>query len=201
MAFLKRYCVLLFLLFSCSRIHAQLLDSLTLDTMNAYTSLEEAMRHPEKVIKLELKREKLKQFPLQVLKFTNLQYLDLSKNKIKELPEGIDTLKNLQFLILSRNKLEKLPKQIGGLPNLKLLNINQNELFDLPAQLGKLEKLEVLDLWSNNIGSFPEEMKYMKNLRVLDLRVIMISDEEQAKIKSFLPNTKIFLSPNCKCQL
>ena len=67
--------------------------------------------------------------------------------------------------------------------------------------MGKLEKLVKLDLWSNNISEFPEEIKYMKNLKILDLRVILISDKEQEKIRILLPNTFIYFSPNCKCQL
>ena len=38
----------------------QLLDSLTLDTLTATTSLVEALKNPDAVIKLELKKQKLK---------------------------------------------------------------------------------------------------------------------------------------------
>lgn len=180
---------------------AQLLDSLALDTMLGHTNLQEALKEPDKVIKLVLRKQKLTAMPAEILKFKNLQYLDLSKNKIKKLPEGIDTLKQLQFLILSKNLIEELPKQIGDLPNLKHLNVNQNELETLPAQIGKLEKLEYLDLWSNNLNEFPEEMKYLKNLKVLDLRVILISDEQQTRLKNLLPKTTIHFSKNCNCEL
>ena len=61
-----------------------LLDSLTLDTLTAYTSLEEALKNPELVIKLELRKKGLKVFPKEIIQFTNLQYLDLSKNKITD---------------------------------------------------------------------------------------------------------------------
>ena len=73
---------ILLLVFCTSKLFSQtvLLDSLTLDTMRAYTSLEEALKNPEKVIKLELRRKKLKSFPMEILKFPNLQYLDLTKN-------------------------------------------------------------------------------------------------------------------------
>lgn len=189
------------LLFGMMSAKAQLLDSLTLDTTTAYTDLATALKNPEKVIKLELRKKNLKQFPLEILKFKNIQYLDLSKNKITELPEGIEELKDLQYLLLSKNKLVKLPKQIGELSQLKYLNVNQNELESIPAQLGKLENLLYVDLWSNNIDEFPEEIKYMKSLKTLDLRVILISDAEQARLKNLLPNTKIYFSPNCKCQL
>lgn len=177
-----------------------LYDSLTLDTMQAFTSLEEALKNPEKVIKLELRKKKLKVFPAEILKFKNLQYLDLSKNDIKEIPAEIAELKNLQYFSISKNSLEALPIQIGELENLYYLNANQNELAVIPYQIGKLSKLKYLDLWSNNIENFPNELKDLKNLKVLDLRVILIPDAEQNRIQALLPKTKVHFSPYCKCQ-
>lgn len=191
-----------FILFVSSKLTAQtpLYDSLTLDTMQAFTSLEEALKNPEKVIKLELRKKKLKSFPLDILKFKNLQYLDLSKNDIKEIPAEIAELKNLQYFSISKNSLEALPNQIGELENLYYLNANQNELTVIPYQIGKLSKLRYLDLWSNNIENFPNELKDLKNLKVLDLRVILIPDAEQNRIQALLPKTKVHFSPYCKCQ-
>lgn len=178
---------------------AQQLDSLTLDTLEAFTSLEEALKNPDKVIKLSLRKQKLKAFPPEILRFRNLQYLDLSKNHIREIPESIDTLQQLQVLILSKNDIETLPKELGRLRNLRTLNINQNELVALPPQIGNLENLRYLDLWSNNISHFPDQMKYMKSLKVMDLRVILINDADQKRIQEMLPHTRIFFSPGCKC--
>jgi Leucine-rich repeat (LRR) protein len=177
-----------------------LLDSLTLDTLTAYTNLEEALKNPEKVIKLELRKCHLKKFPMEILQFPNLQYLDLTKNNIKELPTEISQLKNLQYFSISKNGLEELSPQIGDLTNLYYLNANQNELTSLPTTVGKLTKLKNFDLWSNNIDKFPDEMRNMKNLLVLDLRVILIPDIQQNNIQALLPNTKVYFSPYCKCQ-
>jgi Leucine-rich repeat (LRR) protein len=182
------------------RAHAQLLDSLALAQADEYTDLAEALKDPDKVVKLSLRKQKLKAFPEDIYRFKNLQYLDLGKNHLKEVPENIDTLQKLQVLILSRNSIEFLPREIGKLKNLKILNVNQNELATLPPQLGNLEKLEYLDLWSNNISSWPDQMKYLKSLRVMDLRVILINDADQKRIQDLLPHTKIYFSPSCKCQ-
>lgn len=188
--------------FVCSRSFSQtpLLDSLTLDTLTAFTSISEAMKDPDKVIKLELKRKKLKQFPKEIFQFKNLQYLDLSKNSLTEIPAEIGELKNLQILILSKNEIETLPKEIGELKMLQYLNVNQNELSSLPPQIGSLVSLKNMDLWSNNVDKFPPEIKNLKNLLVLDLRVILIPDEEQQHLQDILPKTKIYFSPYCKCQ-
>ena len=191
----------MFLVFS-QKIIAQkaLLDSLSLDTIHSYKSIEDALKYPEKVIKLELRKQRLKAFPMEILKFPNLQYLDLSKNNIKELPVEISQLENLQYFAISKNSLEELPPQIGELSNLFYLNANQNELTSIPASIGKLTKLKNLDLWSNNIDRFPEELKDLKSLLLFDLRVILIPDAQQSSIQAMLPNTKVYFSPYCKCQ-
>jgi leucine-rich repeat protein SHOC2 len=177
-----------------------LLDSLTLDTLTAFTSLKEALKDPDKVIKLELRKKKLKTFPKEIFQFKNLQYLDLSKNSITEIPAEIGGLKSLQMLIMSKNELETLPKEIGELKMLQYLNVNQNEISSLPPQVGSLTSLKNFDLWSNNVDKFPTEMKNLKNLLVLDLRVILIPDAEQERVQGLLPKTKIYFSPYCKCQ-
>ncbi len=193
--------LLLFILFfQKTNAQNQLLDSLTLDTLTAFTSIAEAIKHPEQVIKLELRKKRLKKFPPEIFQFPNLQYLDISKNDIEELPAEIGQLKNLQYFAVSRNGLQEFPPQIGGLTNLYYLEANNNDLTSLPPEIGKLEKLKNLDLWSNDLAKFPAELRNLKNLQLLDLRVIMIPDGEQARIQSLLPHTKIFFSPFCKCE-
>ena len=177
-----------------------LLDSITLDTMAGFTDLASAMKEPEKVIKLVLRKEKLKAFPKEIWSFPNLQYLDLSKNQITEFPDTLGQLKNLQVLHLSKNKIESIPRDIGELTNLVILEVNQNELTMLPPQIGKLKKLQYLDLWSNNISIFPEELKEIQdNLKVMDLRVILINYDAQDRIRKLLPKTTIYFSPPCNC--
>ncbi|GAB4135453.1 MAG: hypothetical protein Fur0041_09500 [Bacteroidia bacterium] len=177
-----------------------LLDSLTLDTMEGYTDLNEALKNPEKVTKIVLRKHKYTQFPAELWKFPNLQYLDLGKNNIKEVPDSINYFKNLQVLHLSKNKIEFIPREIGDLSNLMILDLNQNELVAIPPQIGKLKKLQYLDLWSNNLSIFPEELKDISgNLKILDLRAILINKQTQDHIKSLLPNTLIHFSPPCKC--
>lgn len=192
---------LLFLLFLSNRSAAQanLLDSLTLDTLTGFTSLEEALKHPEQVIKLELRKKKLKAFPPEIFQFTNLQYLDLSKNNITEIPAGIEALRSLQYFTIARNNLVEFPAEIGELKNLYYLNANQNDLVAITPHIGKLEKLKNFDLWSNDLERFPDELQNLKSLKLLDLRVIMIPDAEQARIQALLPATKIYFSPYCKC--
>jgi Leucine-rich repeat (LRR) protein len=200
----KNYPVL-FIIFCCifcgfkSNAQTALLDSLSLDTLKAYTSIEEAMKQPERVIKLALKRDKLKAIPAEVFTFINLQYLDLSKNNITIIPSEIKQLKNLQYLSLEKNKLESLPPEIGELNNLFYLNVGQNDLLAIPPEIGKLEKLRYLDAWFNNLSVFPDELVNLKSLKKFDLNSIIISDKEKKRIQSLLPNTKIHFANGCGC--
>lgn len=181
-------------------VKAQLLDSLALDTVKEYTSIEEALKSPDTVYKLSLRKQHLKSFPIEIFKFKNLQYLDISKNSIKELPDSIDALVYLQYLTCSKTGLEILPKQIGKLVNLIYLNLNQNDLEVIPPQLGNLQKLQTLDLWSNNFDVYPESLSGLKSLKMIDLRNILISDDTQAYILKLLPNATVYMSPSCKCK-
>ena len=48
-----------------------------------FFSLEEAkLAHPDSVINLDLSKQKLASFPVEILKFSNLKSLDLSKNQL-----------------------------------------------------------------------------------------------------------------------
>ncbi len=197
---MKRYFLVVVLsLFTTAAISQQLLDSVSLATYQEFTDLSVALETPDQVIKLSLRKKKYKDFPKDVLKLKNLQYLDLSKNDIKELPDSIVTLKDLQYLIVSRTGLQRLPKNIGALKNLIHLNVNQNEITVLPYSFGDLENLEVADLWSNNLEYFPESMSKLHKLKTMDLRNILIPQTNQDQIQAMLPNTVIFFSPPCNC--
>ncbi|HTA27400.1 MAG TPA: hypothetical protein VK809_06415 [Bacteroidia bacterium] len=181
--------------------HCQLLDSLSLDTTRAVTSIKEAIANPESVIKLDLSKQKLTEVPEDIRKFTNLQYLDLSKNKITVLPKWIGELKNLQFLILSKTKIDSLPPEFGDLTNLKYFIMNRSELQKLPHTIGKLKELRYMDLWGSNLSYFPYELSYLSdNLRIFLLQDVLISSKLQASLKAELPNTTIAFTPSCACE-
>ncbi|MBS1651799.1 MAG: leucine-rich repeat domain-containing protein [Bacteroidetes bacterium] len=176
-----------------------LLDSTALANAPQIIELNDALSNEKDVIKLVLRKKKLKEFPLSILRLTNLQYLDLSKNNIKEIPDSISQLKNLQVLILSKNNLVALPATIGSLQNLKILNVNQNNLTALPYSIGKLSKLNYLDLWSNELDYFPESMKDLIELKWVDLRNILISQSKQDYLQAILPGAIFNFSPPCNC--
>ena len=86
----QSFAILFVFLLSCGQTFSQdqnkvLLDSMQLEEAYSYIDLEEALKHPEMVVRLELRKKKLKEFPKEIFMFKNLQYLDVSKNQIKEL--------------------------------------------------------------------------------------------------------------------
>lgn len=199
---LLKFTVITSIIFACNiTVFAQtkLMDSLTLALYEEYSNLDSAIKNPDDVIKLVLRKKKLKSFPSVILNFKNLQYLDLSKNSIKELPDSILKLINLQSLILSKTGLESIPNTIGQLKNLKYINFNQNEISRIPYSFGDLENLEVVDFWSNNLENFPETLKKLTKLKSMDLRNILIPQNQQDNLQIALPNTTIYFSPACKC--
>ena len=196
---LRIFCALILIITSLAPAFAQRLDSAQLSKVRVHYSLEEALKNPDSVYILVLKREKLTEFPEEIFQFRNLQKLDLSRNKIQVIPREIGTLSHLTNLNLSRNKLGTLPPDIGNLKNLKQLFIYQNNIAFLPSEIGDLESLVYLDMWDNELESLPVEIGNLKNLAELDMRVIEISDSYQKEIHELLPNTKIHFSNSCDC--
>jgi Leucine-rich repeat (LRR) protein len=193
--------VLFFILVFPLSATCQLMDSLTLDTVTAYTSMEVAMKDTANVIKLDLSKQKLTEFPKGIRKLVNLQYLDLSKNKIYKIPAWIGELKDLQVLILSKTKIDSLPTEFGELTHLKYLMMNRAELVTLPHSIGNLKELKGISLWQDNISSYPYELKNISgNLQSMDLRDVLVPQATQDYLKSLLPNTTIYFSPICPCE-
>ena len=126
------YTILLFLIYSSC--YCQLLSKDSLKNLPTYSSLEEALKEPDKVIKLSLKKQKLTELPEEVLKFKNLQSLSLRNNKLTAFPRELKQLQYLQELDLSRNKMDTIYPEIGELTQLYYLNMNNNELSVLPLK-------------------------------------------------------------------
>lgn len=169
------------------------------DTAKIFTSLEEALKDPESVYKLQLRKLPNHLFPEEICNFSNLRWLDVSKNKLREIPASIGKLTELEYFNASRNKLTSVPYTIGFLKKLRILILNQNEIVALPKEVGNLENLENLDLWSNELDQFPASMSQLKNLKRVDMRVININDPAQQALKSLLPQAQFFFSGGCNC--
>ena len=180
-------------------LRAQLLDAVALDSVRTYRSLQRALAEPDKVYRLDLSGQKLKELPEAFYQLKNLNALDLSNNKFKELPERLQELKYLQEFRASKNKLTDVPRGLCKLTHLKRLDLSRNALTGLPTCVGAFKELVSLDLWDNDLADFPEEMADMQALRFLDLRAIQFDVPEMEHLQSLLPSTKIFFSQPCNC--
>lgn len=112
----------------------KLLTKEELKKMKEYTSLEEALKEPEKVYILSLGEN-----------------IELTK-----LPKNIGDLVNLQIFSVGGNHLTSLPKSIGNLKKLQIFSLGGNDLEKLPRTIGKLENLQEIYLWGNK---FTPKMK------------------------------------------
>lgn len=139
-----------------------------------FTSLQQAMQSPDSVISLNLKKQKIKEFPMEILQMKNIERLDLSRNYIKEIPPQISELKHLHYVNFAQNYLTALPEEMAQLP------------------------LDTLILWDNQIREFDESFS-QTNLKLLDIRAILMTRKEQKAIKKIFPNTKIKKDHPCNC--
>jgi len=174
-------------------------SGLTQDSTRTYRNLEMALREPDKVVVLDLSRQKLDEFPMEILQFKNLKELYMSKTKLRVIPAEIGQLTELEIVDFSKNKLLALPSELFNCLKLKKIIANQNEINAIPKEISKLQELVYLDLWSNDLAVVPEEIKECKKLKEVDLRVIEMTKAEQERIRELLPETEIHFSPYCSC--
>lgn len=191
-----------------------MLDLDALENMNGFTSLEEALKNPDAVVKLDLQNNGMKALPPEIGRFRNLQYLNVSLNQLSELPREIGNLSRLQVLNASGNQIDVVPQELRKLQNLKQLNLATNLLKKLPPEIGSLTKLEFLDasenrltqvpaaiglatnlrtiyLRTNSLANLPLEIGKLKRLRDLDIDDNFFTDDDLNAVFSALPDTNI----------
>jgi len=164
-----------------------------------YKNLENALNSKDHVYQLDLSRNKLTTFPLEILKLHNLEKLNLSKNRLKDIPPQISKLKNVKVINLSKNNFTSFPVSLTTLKSIEEIILSRNEIISIPSEIKRIKSLKKLDLWSNELSKIPNEISELTNLKELDLRVIQFSDKERDRIISLLPNTKIYFSNSCNC--
>ena len=124
---MKKIVILSF--FILAGIHAmaqQSYDSLC-QSYKTYYSIEEALKEPLKVQKLDLSMQKLTVLPEEIMQFTNLVCLDLSFNRIPTLPASFSSLTKLECLnLMGTRYMGKLPVVLSKMPSLKLLDLRDH---------------------------------------------------------------------------
>ncbi len=166
----KFYTLLIILAFKISVNAQNLLNIKDLDTCTVFSSIEEALKTPEKVLILDLSANNLNDIPEKIVQFKNLQVLNLANNSITKLPNEIFELKNLQILNLEENRLKKLPEEIAQLQNLYNLNLTRTKIPSIPESFSKLKKLKILNLsWNGLKDDSIKPVFKLKQLQDLNL--------------------------------
>jgi Leucine-rich repeat (LRR) protein len=137
-----------------------------------FNSLSEALKNPEKVIRLNLSNQEINVTDEQWLQFINLEYLTLKNDRLKQIPIAITKIKSLKVLDLSGNDFIKLPEEISNLTNLEEIYLNDEKNMNLPktlSTLAKLPNLKTLHLENDNLSKLPNEILEFKSLENLYL--------------------------------
>lgn len=142
-------------------------EEIDLKNEPVYRNLSKALRNADKVYKLNLSKENLKEFPEDILKLKELRYLTLDSNLITSIPAGISGLQKMSYFSISGNLLTEIPGSFGELSNLEYVYLDNNQITSLPVEFFKLAKLRELFINSNQISSLPREIKVLKELRRL----------------------------------
>jgi Leucine-rich repeat (LRR) protein len=156
----------------CSQILISQTKSDSLQQMQTYNNLEEALKVPEKVFRLDLGNQKLKVEPSFWQQFPNLEYLSLKNDHLKFIPKEISGLKNLKVLDLSGNDFSVLPNELGQLSHLEELFLNDDKYFILNQNvsvLSQMPMLKKLHIENDNLDSIPNNMSKLEHLEMLFL--------------------------------
>jgi Leucine-rich repeat (LRR) protein len=139
---------------------------------------------------------KIKELPIGLQKFTNLEKLTLNNFGFTTITKEIYNLKNLKYLDLSYNKIETTPYEICNLTNLMILGISYNCLKTLDINICNLTNLKNLYLDKNNIKKIHTNIKNLINLELLDMKYNKITNIPKEICD--LQNLKILLLKNNK---
>ncbi|KKK92445.1 hypothetical protein LCGC14_2702850, partial [marine sediment metagenome] len=122
------------------------------------------------VIRLDMYKVNLRQFPEIITQLSYLKELFLRKLRLKSISENIGELNSLERVDFSYNIIEKLPDSIRNLQNLKKLYLENNRLYFLPQALGDLKNLQELNIIDNKISTIPETFIGLLSLEELWMR-------------------------------
>lgn len=144
-----------------------------------FNSIEEALKNPQNVYRLNLRKQMLNKLPEEIAQFTNLQELNLSDNPIEELPESLKNLKKIQILHIGKTNLKEIPTVVYELPHLQVLNISGLLMAKLPETLSQCTQLTSLDADFCGLEEFSEVLLKMKTLERLSLKGNLINQLPQ----------------------
>jgi hypothetical protein len=84
------------------------------------------------IINFRLDKCNLKEIPLEIAQFSELQFLNLNDNAISLIPNFLTELNELQILMLINNQISEFHESIWSCSNLKELMVAGNPITDIP---------------------------------------------------------------------
>lgn len=136
-----------------------------------FTNLQDALSEPDRVFKLDLSGQGLREIPKEISILTNLNELRIKDNLITSIGEELAENTRLESIDLSGNQLESIDfnNLSQNALNLKFLILRENSLVSIDGSLNKMKFLSYLDLGGNFIENIDDDilLKYLKVL-VLD---------------------------------
>ena len=125
---------------------------------------------PQNVRIIDLRNNKLKKFPEEIINFKNLDTLKLDNNSIHSIPSTIFSSFSPKFFSISNNYLKGIPIEISlWQKNLEYLNISVNFIAHLPKEIGLLSNLKSLHINNNSFVYIPNDLRKLSNLKEIGL--------------------------------
>ena len=124
-------------------------------------NIQEALLHPEKVIRLDLSNQNISTEKIDFSRFVNLEYLSLENDHLQELPKGIGSLKKLKTLnsmSVAAYTNQKKQKQIRNWKKQYGIVIETDEQFKFFKE-NRAMVLKTLPIYEQMIKHFPTIIK------------------------------------------
>ena len=171
------------------------------ESYDSYTDLNDAIRHKDKVLRVDFENRGWTSLPAEMEELSNLESVNLMSNNLDSFPPILAQMKNVFDLSLCSNKMKYIGPEIGEMTNLRVLIINKNHLHSLPKEIGNLKNLMYLDIGENPIDCLPEEIKNLTKLQELYIdnwqsSSKRFSDEYKQHLQDLLPNCRIHFDKN-----
>lgn len=129
-----------------------------------YTSLEEALKEPLNVKCLDLSSKGYTEFPMEILQFKNLEFLDLS---------ALDS--GCLYSVIQKRELER----------------EQNKK-KYPGRRFEYVYMIMGEYSRNEIKEIPKEIKYLSKLKQLCLSDTKLTKRQIKRIKKWVPDCSVF---------
>ena len=145
---------------------------------------------PELVDYVNLDRNELEEFPVELTTLTGLKWLRLNRNRLSALPD-LSPLVNLRRIYLRGNRFTEVPEALKSLPALTDVDLSQNPISEVPAWLVEMKGLENVSFSDTLVKKLPEDLSGWRNLTSLQLGGLRLPADEMARIRVALPKVTI----------